>query len=244
MYHSITFGDKNTYDDWHLIPSTRPVFNPPSVNTNIVQIPGTNGVLDLSEYLTGYITYGNRTGSLEFIVENGHEQWSKIYSKVMNYLHGKKLKAVLEDDSSYYYEGRFSVNQWKSDQYYSTITIDYNVYPYKKEITSSMEDWLWDPFDFEDGIIRNYANISVPARDSYTLIIPARSEPILLKAKIESPVYITIDGGERKYFDKSPEGLETDIGMIIGEYDHTIFIEPGIVDAGSTISLDYRGGSL
>ena len=28
MYHSITIGDKNTWDDWHLIPATRPLFHP------------------------------------------------------------------------------------------------------------------------------------------------------------------------------------------------------------------------
>lgn len=26
---SVTFGDKNTWDDWKIIPSIRPVFTPP-----------------------------------------------------------------------------------------------------------------------------------------------------------------------------------------------------------------------
>ena len=29
MYHSITIGDKNTWDDWHMIPVTPPVIAPP-----------------------------------------------------------------------------------------------------------------------------------------------------------------------------------------------------------------------
>ena len=48
MYHSITIGDKNTWDDWHLIPATRPLFNPPTVKENMVNIPGGDGVLDLT----------------------------------------------------------------------------------------------------------------------------------------------------------------------------------------------------
>ena len=61
MYHSITFGDKNTWDDWHLIPSKRPSFNPPNVKSQYVDIPGGNGVLDLTESLTGYPLYNTRT---------------------------------------------------------------------------------------------------------------------------------------------------------------------------------------
>ena len=57
MYHSITIGDKNTWDDWHLIPTTRPLFAPPGVKKNIVSIPGGDGSLDLTEALTGRPTY-------------------------------------------------------------------------------------------------------------------------------------------------------------------------------------------
>ena len=71
MYHSITFGDKNTWDDWHLIPSTRPLVNPPSRKKNTVDIPGADGSLDLSNVVSGHPVYENRSGSFEFIVENG-----------------------------------------------------------------------------------------------------------------------------------------------------------------------------
>lgn len=161
MYHSITIGDKNTWDDWHLIPTTRPLFNPPTVKTNLVDIPGGDGALDLTTALSGRPTYNNRTGSWTFIVQNGFKGWTALYSEIMVYLHGQKFKAVLEDDPAYYYEGRFSVNQWKSEKNWSQIVIDYNVQPYKKEINNTGSDWLWDSFNFETGIIRNYKNLSV-----------------------------------------------------------------------------------
>lgn len=161
MYHSITIGDKNTWDDWHLIPATRPLFNPPPVKTNYIEIPGGDGVLDLSTSLTGRPTYGNRTGSWEFYVENDFKDWSELYSEIMVYLHGQSFHAILEDDPAYYYEGRFSVNQWKSDKNWSRIVIDYNVGPYKRDVNGSGERWLWDPFNFETGIIRSYRNLVV-----------------------------------------------------------------------------------
>ena len=160
MYHSITIGDKNTWDDWHLISTSRPLVNPPPVKTNYVEIPGGNGILDLSTAMAGRPLYNNRTGSWEFYVENGFRDWSALYQGIMRYLHGQKLKVILEDDPDFYYEGRFAVNQWKSDPQRSSVVIDYNVGPYKL-YTVGNDEWLWDPFNFETGVIRYYKNLTV-----------------------------------------------------------------------------------
>lgn len=176
MYHSITFGEKNTWDDWHLIPKSRPVFNPPAVKTRFIEIPGGNGSLDLTSALLGRAVYKNRTGSFEFIVENGFKEWSVLYSEITNYLSGKRLKAILEDDPNYYYEGRFAVNEWKSEANWSSIVIDYDVKPYKKNIISSGDDWLWDTFNFETDVIRSYENL--PVTDSLSVTIIGDSMPI------------------------------------------------------------------
>ena len=161
MYHSITFGDKNTWDNWRLIPTSRPVFNPPSPKVHMVDSGGLDGVIDLTRSLTGYTLYSNRTGSFEFYVTNGFKDWAVLYSEIANYLHGASMKAILEDDPMYYYEGLFAVNQWKSEKDRSKIVIDYNVYPYKMEDQDSFGNWKWDPFNFRTGVIRNYKNIRI-----------------------------------------------------------------------------------
>lgn len=161
MYHSITFGDgtlnqdgkfvgKNTWEDWHLIPSSRPTIAQAGVSTTFVDIPGRrDGPIDLSEYLTGGIVYGQRSGSFEFIVDNDHEYWITIQMKIAQYLHGKRMRMVLEDDPEYYYEGRFTLNDWKSESWNSKITINYVVGPYKYRIKDDLP-WLWDTFNFEN----------------------------------------------------------------------------------------------
>ncbi len=169
MYHSITFGDKNTWDDWHLIPEKRPLFNPPPVKTSIIEIPGSDGLLDLTTALSGRPLYGNRTGSWDFVVEPGFKDWTLLYSEIMSHLHGQKMTAVLEDDPSYYYEGRFSVNKWDSDRDWSRITIDYSVGPFKNYAIGS-DRWEWDTFNFETGIIRNYKNLVVAGNLSVTIV--------------------------------------------------------------------------
>lgn len=161
QYHSIILGEKNTWDDWHLIPNTRPLVNPPSLNEKYVDIPGMNGQYDLTEALLGYPTYGSRTGSWEFIVANDYWDWATAYSTIMHYLHGKRLRCILEDDRDHYYMGRFKVNQWKSDKNWSNITIDYTIEPFKHSLSGSSDKWLWDPFNFQTGIIRNYTDLTV-----------------------------------------------------------------------------------
>ncbi len=165
MYHSITIGTdifnldktvttvtKNTWDDWHLIPATRPLVKPPSPKINRIEIPGGDGSLDLTNVLAGRPTYSDRSGSWSFYVENGFKEWSVLYSEIMTYLHGKELQCSLEDDPFYYYEGRFAVNEWRSDPYNSVITINYVLGPYKQFSlsTKSTNFWLWDSLSFGD----------------------------------------------------------------------------------------------
>lgn len=180
LYHSLTFhptnltdasGDKNTWDDWHLVPTSRPKFNMPSIKTQYVDIPGGDGILDLTTALTGRVRYGNRQGSIEFLVMNDYGDWAVRYSNIATYLHGKTFEVTLEDDPLFYYEGRFTVNEWKSEAQWSRIVIDYNVGPFKKSRLSAGERWLWDPFRFVGGTdgkgdrIRTYKNISIEWRD-------------------------------------------------------------------------------
>lgn len=237
MYHSVTYGEKNTWEDWHLIPKSRPLFNPPEVKTNYVDIPGANGSLDLSEVLTGYPVYENRTGSHEYYVMNGYQPWDVLYSEIMNYLHGKRLVATLEDDPSSYYEGRFSVNSWKSDRNWSSIVIDYEVYPYKRDFETSVDDWLWDPFDFETGIINETNNLTVSG--SLTITVIGKGEPVVPVITVTTPdesgMEVTFKGTDYNLTDG--ENLNPNIMIVSGENTITF-------TGNGTVSLTYRGGSL
>ena len=243
MYHSIIFGDKNTWADWYLIPSSRPVFNPPKPKTNYVDIPGADWHLDLSTALTGDISYNGREGSIEFIVDNGqlsdynHETWFRLYSEILDYLHGKILKATLEDDLDFYYEGRFTVNQWRSDPHNSKITIDYNVRPYKIESQSSLEDWRWDTFNFETGIIREYKDLKV--NGSLTFIIIGRRMRVvptfIVKSNDGKGMKVTFNGSTYDI----PDGTSRVVNIQTVEGENTLKFT-----GNGTVSIDYRGGCL
>lgn len=233
MYHSITFGDKNTWDDWHLIPSSRPVFNPPKLKTKYIEIPGSDVVIDLTDVMGGCPTYDYREGSIEFYVVNGYGEWFDRYSTIMNYLHGRRLRAVLEDDPVFVYDGRFTVNKWASDKMASKITIDYYVEPYKKEHASSAEDFIWDVFSFIDGIIREYGNLQVNGTLNYT--IDGSAMPVVPAVKTTAPVTFKIDG---KTFNLDA-GTTKLYGCVLTDkrYDVTI-------TGNATVSIIFTGGSL
>lgn len=163
-YHSINIGDINTWDDWHLVPSSRPLIAAPSVKTSYISLPGGDGSLDLTEVLAGRPTYERRTGSWEFIVMNDYGDWAYRYSTIMEYLQGKEHVIIFDDDPNYFYKGRLSVNEWRSEPYYSRIVINYNVDPYKRDVDGFGANWLWDTFNFETGIAQDYRKLTITDR--------------------------------------------------------------------------------
>lgn len=244
MYHSITFGDMNTWDDWRLVPSSRPLFNPPAQKVKTLEIPGGDGVIDLSQALTGYPIYQNRTGSFEFIVMNDFKPWHMAYSDIMDYLHGQKMRAVLEDDPEYFYEGRFTVNAWKSNKDWSRITIDYDVGPYKWDILSSTEGWLWDPFNFQNGIIRSALFSNIPINTEVNTM--KLGSELFGRAPI-CPTFMirTADGrGVHVRFINPRLGLDVTKVLTDGTVQIPEFIFFG--DQGATVQLwsDYSTGSV
>lgn len=216
---------KNTWDDYHLVPSTRPVVNPPEPKTNYVDIPGIDGVLDMSTALTGTMLYKNREGSWDFVVANDYEPWEVIFHKLKNDLHGKRFDVRLMDEPYYYYKGRLSVNEWKSEQNWSKVTLDYYFQPYKFEINSGNEPWLWDPFSFKTGIIRNYGYASSPLTTSTSVPLSLwiasteRIQSLIIYVVSGTGLKVRVGGGSREYDLSSGRNDLTD--FIVSEQDYT-----------------------
>lgn len=201
---------KDTWEDYHLIPQTRPVIAPPSVQENTVEVPGSNGIVDLSEVLLGYPLYYNRNGSLDFYVDHTYAwTWDEAYDTLLNDLHGFNKNLILKDAMGFYYEGRISVNSWKSDKLCSSITLDYNFAPYKRLLFTSGDDWLWDPFDFVNGYILDREETyekTIPAGESASLIfnkISAGLMPVVPDIIIAPTDNIDSDVADKKVYVQS-----------------------------------------
>ena len=160
----------HTWNDWYLIPSSRPVIAMPKEKSKFIDMPGVNGSLDISEFLTGYMLYGNRSGNVKFMIDNWHENWTTILQKISTKIHGRRLKMVLTDEPEFYYEGRFYLDTPTSNTKRTEVTLRYELGPYKHDITSSADDWLWDPFNFETGVIRTYKDLTVDGSLTVTVL--------------------------------------------------------------------------
>lgn len=127
----VTFGIKHSYRAFGLLLKKRPYISPPPPKTKLIEVPGSDIILDLTESLTGKVHYGMREGKFEFFVVGGRPKWSAVYAAILNELHGQRLQIVLDDDPNYYWMGRVSVNEWESDKKTATIVLSAQLEPYK-----------------------------------------------------------------------------------------------------------------
>ena len=132
----ITFGNYHSYNAFQLILASKTI-GTPSTKTEVIDIPGGDGVLDLTEYF-GEPKYGNRKLSFEFSSVVIPEDFMSLFSMVQDALHGKKMKITLDDDPGWQYTGRISVSEWKTDRNIGKLTIDCDCEPYKYQISPTV----------------------------------------------------------------------------------------------------------
>lgn len=126
----ILFGNKHTYDDWGLV-ITDKLLGLPTPKESSVDVDGADGDIDTSEVLSGEIKFGKRKLQFEFTMTTPYNEYNELVTEISNYLHGKKLKIILDEDDEYYYLGRCNINQWTSDKRIGKIVIVCNCEPYK-----------------------------------------------------------------------------------------------------------------
>lgn len=133
----------NTYTDWKLATEGNPIIALPTQKTQTVDIPGLNGVLDLSNSLRigGGPLFNNREGSFSFIFldisYHNTTNWEeyiaekrRIYNEIVKKIHGQMLNVETTFEPGVIYTGRFSVGTYtENGKSPATITISYSLKP-------------------------------------------------------------------------------------------------------------------
>lgn len=206
----------------------------PEVKTNYIDIPGRNAPLDLSDALTGFPLYEARTITLSFDARtHTFDDWERKYSELLNAFHGRRLTVILDTDPGFCYEGRATVSSKKEVLETDEFTISIRADPYKLERTSSVEPWLWDSFNFETGIVREYSARVVSG--TLELVIPGLSMRAVPKITCSNVMKVSYLGKTYQLY--AGDNRITDLCLGIGE-NVLIFTGSG------TVSVDYRGGEL
>lgn len=226
---NITVGNKtiNTWDDWHIVPTKRPVVSLPTVKTQYIDIPGSNGRLDFTEVLAGEPLYNDREGSWEFVILNGYQEWHVLYETIKNFLHGKEATVVLDDAPEYQYKGRLTFDSWEAGEHNSNVTIGYVFSPYKSYAEGEAADWRWDDLTFKtDDYIIYYGTFDVsgekprnlynPTTDSVALALTCTST---MNVEYHNNIYTFSISGELTHIN----------GVAVTSMEHYIAVTP-VVD--------------
>lgn len=229
---NVHFGATKSFDDLGLIYNTKTI-GEPTPQIRLVNIPGRNGALDLTEVLTNDVRYEMRTISMQFTVNKLFPRWEEVRSAVANVLHGNRFKIVFDDDPGYYWFGRVLVGDLVPDGTIATLTISAEVNPYKTDITSSAEPWLWDPFSFETGIINELYDIVVSGSKTVNIIVSGASvNPVITS---DAAMTVTFDGNTYNI----AAGTQTVYDILITEGENELTFT-----GNGTITIDYANSRL
>ena len=164
----------NTFLDWDLILTSKDVASP-EPKTNYIELDGMDGTLDLSEALTGTISYTDRTVSATFWTDHGtREERSILLSRIRQALHGKKVKIIEPDDPEHYLFGRVKIKEEANNHVYATFTLEAVCEPWRYTLTdivrtiSVTEDQTVDVVINNDGVKTIVPTVTVSGSVSIT----------------------------------------------------------------------------
>lgn len=228
---TVTFGTKNSYDDFGLILTDKDIgFPEPKLEK--VDVIGADGVIDLSEVLNDDIKYKTRKLQFTFTVLKGNKYWASTVADIANYLHGKKLRIQMDFDPAYYYTGRCKINSFKTSKRLCTITIDAECEPYRLDINGNGEKWLWDTFSFQNGFIR--VNV-VTVNGSLQVNLQNQRKIVSPTFTCSTAMTVTFDGVTYNL----PKGKTQVLGIRL-QYGTNYVTFKG----NGTVKIEYQGGAL
>lgn len=137
--NGVTIGKYHTHEHWGLWLMER-TLSLPDVQTNTVDVPGRDGLLDLSTALDGEVHYKNRTLTLTLGTFRAlsKQTWSDLLSSFAGYVHGQKLRIEMDEATGFYLLGRGTVSSFEWDylgKQQFTVTFDCDPWRYKTAIT-------------------------------------------------------------------------------------------------------------
>ena len=157
----------HTHRDWGLAIGNNNCIGMPEQETCYLDVPGSDRVLDYSEALTGRPVFKHR--SIEIVLGGKMDRlsWAPFISKIRMLIQGKLVQVVFDDFPGYYWEGRAEVAEYDRKRELGSFIIRIpRADPYGYSLNdNSDENWLWDPLDFEFGVIDEPVIVELTAQN-------------------------------------------------------------------------------
>lgn len=229
----------HSYDDWGLYVTNTDCIGEPKQYTRYIEVPGRNGLLDLSEVVSGRQTYTGREIKIALAGLRDKVHWDSVISTFRNDINGKVCRITFDNDPLYFWRGRIVIKDFQSVLNLGTFTVDIpNADPYKYDVNSSTDPWLWDPFNFETDVITQIGAIVVSGTASVT--IPRGHMltcPKFVVSDMLSPTFTVTYAGTAYSLSA---GTNTIPAILVGGDTEATLDFTG----SATVQIVYRGGSL
>lgn len=225
----VRFDDFHSYTDFGLILNSV-VISPPEPKTHYVNIAGADGSIDLTDALTEDVMYKDRTLSFQFTYRGDHYEQISEYTKIGKHIHGRSMRIIIDSDEGYYYQGRVKISKCEHRPGICIFDITCYVGPYKYDFG---DDWLWDPFDFEEGFINELGDLMV--NGTLDVLVIGHRKRYVPWIMCSAPIAVIYD--DITYSLKAGKNKVFDIAISEGE-QHFVFMGNGIV------SIENKGGEL
>lgn len=233
IHQSVSINGIDMLSTYRMALANRHCVQPPVPKTIYRDIPGADGSLDLSTAAAGRIIYERRTITLNFGCGYPLDRWPEIFSEILCNFHGREGKLIFDDDPMYYYAGRMTVAEYSRVRTLGTFTISVNADPYKYELTASDEDWLWDTFSFEKGVIRDYKELEVDG--SLSVTVPGTQRWVIPEMTVSTAMTVSYEGKDYEL----KKGTNKIYGIVIKEGENMLMFT-----GTGTVTISYRGGVL
>ena len=142
LFNGVTIRDEesgssyHSYDDWGLYITNTDCIGAPEQYTKYIEVPGRDGLVDLSETISGRQVYTKREIKIQLAGAKDKTTWSTAVSNIRNKINGRLCQITFDDDPSFYWRGRIQVKDFSSVLNLGKLTLHIpNADPYKYSAT-------------------------------------------------------------------------------------------------------------
>lgn len=256
ILQNVQIDEFKTFDDWGLILKKKTITSAtPKIEQ--VEVPARNGVIDMTYVVSDELKYSNRTITMNFILKDYvFEKVDAFVSMIQSAIQGKDVKIQFENDIEYFWQGRIKVTNTSNGKGVNPkveITMVADVFPFRFSEVSSMDEWEWDTFDFENDVVKNMKDILVAPSASFDFYADKyNTAPNIIVSETTGTVKVTIwYWGIGKQ--EEPILVIDSEELFVG--DNTLYdwdVKEGVYQIdlwverhnSALVSIDTRGGSL
>jgi hypothetical protein len=125
----------HTGDDLGLVQEEKEI-GKPTIQTFTAEVPGRDGLLNLTRSLTGKVNYYNRPLSFQYFGDGTRKELLDLDAYFSRF-HGQTIRIIDDDYPDHYYEGEATVSTEYGSNYI-TITLTVDAQPFRLKLTPTV----------------------------------------------------------------------------------------------------------